>query len=142
LTRWAHRERINELSTSLCDSFLKQPDDNCLRLLYDLKKRHHRISRVNSGNSLELATTLQDPISGETVDTVILNDSGATGRYIDRTFAVAQSYKLDPLAHPVPVLNADGSTNSDGPIRETTTLRMKIGDHYESCTFAVTNTGS
>jgi len=42
---------------------------------------------------------------------------------------------------PIPVYNADGTSNEGGPIRYMIPLCMKIGEHVETITFAVTNTG-
>jgi hypothetical protein len=42
------------------------------------------------------------------------------------------------LEHPHMTLNADGSTNSHGSITQTVDLLMKIGNHREWITFAIT----
>ena len=41
-----------------------------------------------------------------------------------------------------PSINADGTLNRNGAIKETTTLRMIIQDHEEEITFAISDLGS
>jgi hypothetical protein len=45
-----------------------------------------------------------------------LIDSGATGCFIDEDFTVDQQISMSPLDTPIPVRNADGTTNRGGPI--------------------------
>ncbi|KIK73030.1 hypothetical protein PAXRUDRAFT_111706, partial [Paxillus rubicundulus Ve08.2h10] len=53
----------------------------------------------------------------------------------------AKSLNLEALPRPIPVYNADGTFNEGGPIKFVINLRLQIHDHFEICSFAVTNTG-
>ena len=46
-----------------------------------------------------------------------------------------------PLRFPIPVYNADGQLNVDGPISEMITLQLRIDNHIERIDFGVTNLG-
>jgi len=60
---------------------------------------------------------------------------------MDHEFAQSHNLNLQTPSHPIPVYNADKTPNINGPIRQVVTLRMKVGDHVETTTFAITNTG-
>jgi len=75
-----------------------------------------------SGNSLTIGmelTTLDDQhqffLRG-------LVDSGCTGSSIDSGFVKAKGLNAQPLPHPIPVYNADGTLNNGGLITHTITL--------------------
>ena len=67
-----------------------------------------------------------------------LVDSGCTGSSIDSGFVKAKGLNAQPLPHPIPVYNADGTLNSGGMIMHTLTLWMSIGKHSEQITLKVT----
>ena len=74
-----------------------------------------------------------------TVDCLL--DSGATGCYIDESLARELGLNLEKLTNPTPIYNVDRTPNEGGPIRYIVPLRLKIRDHIETITFAITNTG-
>src|SRR5713226_6594237 len=83
----------------------------------------------------------------ETVDTKekmevdALLDSGATGLYVDREFVKKNRLNTRKLHTPIPVYNVDGTQNAQGSISEVIDFIMKIDDHNERATFAVTGLG-
>src|SRR5713226_9469990 len=83
----------------------------------------------------------------ETVDTKerlevdVLLDSGATGLYVDKEFVKMNQLNTRKLHTPIPVYNVDGTQNKQGSISEVINFIMKINDHNECATFAVTGLG-
>ncbi|KAF9256424.1 hypothetical protein L218DRAFT_805557, partial [Marasmius fiardii PR-910] len=45
------------------------------------------------------------------------------------------------VAHPIPVYNADGMMNKAGPITDFVEVHMRIHDHLEKITLAVSDLG-
>ncbi|RDB19712.1 Transposon Tf2-9 polyprotein [Hypsizygus marmoreus] len=141
LKGWASRGRQQEVTVFLLQSLLTASEEAAIRTLEDLRKPRHYISRMGNHNSIEVSTTLQATDTGKPFQANSLLDSGATGCYIDETFAKSQGLNFQPLSHSIPVYNADNTLNDGGPIRHVVQLRMKILDHVETITLAVTNTG-
>ena len=48
---------------------------------------------------------------------------------------------MRPLAHPIPVYNADGTRNSAGSLTEWVRLKVTIGDHEELMDFGISDLG-
>jgi hypothetical protein len=76
-----------------------------------------------------------------TFSVMALLDREATGLYMDCELAKSLHLNIQTLSNPIPVYNIDKTPNEGGPIRKVVTLRMKIKDHVELATFAITNTG-
>jgi Retroviral aspartyl protease len=70
-----------------------------------------------------------------------LLDSGVTGLFIDRHFALAEKLTMRSLTRPAPVYNVDGTPNEGGAIREVIDVILQFRDHSEHAIFAVTNLG-
>ena len=51
-----------------------------------------------------------------TIEVEALLDSGATGCFIDKSWALDRRLRLSKLVKPVPVLNVDGTRNQEGDI--------------------------
>jgi len=58
-----------------------------------------------------------------------LLDSGCEGSCIDVKFIRDNHLNTRKLFRPIPVYNADGSLNADGPISETIVLELRISSH-------------
>lgn len=140
LTRWAHRRRHLEITTSLLTLLRTTKVDDSIKILRDLKRPPRWIRRIGQ-NSVVLPVTLQTLDDRRRLQTEALLDSGATGCYIDMGYARAKSLNLNPLPYAIPVYNADGTPNEAGPIKYTVELRLQIRDHEETLICAVTNTG-
>ena len=129
---------------SLFQALITAPFDDVIQILEDLKHpRWHVLQGMgsNKGNSTIIPTVLQmvDTAMKFTVDCLL--DSGATGCYMDESLARELGLNLKKLAHPIPVYNVDRTPNEGGPIWFVISLRLKIRDHVETITFAITNTG-
>ena len=48
---------------------------------------------------------------------------------------------MRPLAHPIPVYNADGTQNIGGPLKEWARITLTIGTHEEEIDFRVSDLG-
>ena len=108
-------------------------------MLRKLQQKPRFIQRKRqSDNAFEIKATLESP-SGETLDVITLLDSGCTRTTIDERFAKEKGLKTYKLPVPIPVYNADGSINSTGSIREFAIVKMRIGDHSEQITMAMSN---
>ena len=71
-----------------------------------------------------------------------LLDSGCTGSCIDEDFVRSNGIRTRKTALPIPVYNADGSTNSAGSITEFVDIAMSFGEHKEQIALAVAKLGS
>ncbi|KAJ7208697.1 hypothetical protein B0H12DRAFT_982569, partial [Mycena haematopus] len=94
-----------------------------------------------TGNSMMIPMTLEGlhNLKGYTVAGLV--DSGATNGFIHQKFVEEQGLDVEPLLIAVPLYNAEGTLNKGGQITHTTRMRLRIQDHSEVCTFAVTDTG-
>ena len=141
LRKWTSKDRHDEVTVFLLQSLLAAPYDQALETLRDLKQPRHYISNLGGQHSLHLPITFQTTDTNASFSENALVDCGATGLYMDREFAQSLNLNLQTLSHPIPVYNVDKTPNKCGPIRQVITLRVKVGDHVETATFAVTNTG-
>ena len=71
-----------------------------------------------------------------------LLDSGATGCFVDKSWALDRCLKLSRLMKPVPVHNVDGTRNQEGDITHYVLLTIGIGKHAEKLWHAVTCLGN
>ena len=76
-----------------------------------------------------------------TIEVKALLDSGATGCFIDKSWALDRHLCLSKLVKPVPVLNVDGTRNQEGDITHYVLLTVGIGKHSERLWCAVTCLG-
>jgi len=141
LKNWTSKDRGEEVTVFLLQSLLTAPLDQAIATLRDLKQPRHYIASLGGKYSLHLPVTFQTTDTNASFSSEGLVDCGATGLYIDQEYAQSLKLNLQTLSHLIPVYNADKTPNKSGPIRQVATLRMKIGDHVETATFAVTNTG-
>ena len=108
-------------------------------MLYKLQQKPRFIQQKRqSDNAFEIKATLETPLD-ETLDVITLLDSGCTGTTIDERFAKEKGLKTYKLPVPIPVYNVDRSINSTGSIREFTIVEMRIRDHSEQITMAISN---
>src|SRR5204863_4684252 len=77
----------------------------------------------------------------ETLPTPGLLDCGCSSTCIDRKFVMEKKINVRKLDKPLPVTNADGSSNIIGSITEYVLLHMKIREHEELWTFLVSDLG-
>jgi len=76
-----------------------------------------------------------------TIEVDALLDSGATGCFVDKSWALDRCLQLSKLVKPVPVLNIDGTRNQEGNITHYVLLTVGIGKDDEKLWCAVTCLG-
>jgi len=93
--------------------------------------------------TMECEVTLPVHIHGplNTIEVDAMLDSGATGCFVDKSWALDRRLKLTKLVKPVPVLNIDGTRNQEGDITHYVFLTIGIGKHAEKLWCAVTCLG-
>jgi len=70
-----------------------------------------------------------------------LLDSGATGLFIDTTFAREKGFKMEKLKKPLLVRNVDGTVNAEGAITHQVEYNMFFKEHVERARMDVCNLG-
>ena len=70
-----------------------------------------------------------------------LLDSGATGLFMDITFAREKGFKMEKLRKPLLVRNADGTVNTGGAITHQVECNMFFKGHVERARMDVCNLG-
>ena len=76
-----------------------------------------------------------------TIEVEALLDSGATGCFVDKSWALDRCLWLSKLMKPVPVLNVDGTRYQEGDITHYVLLTIGVGKHAEKLWCAVTCLG-
>src|SRR5437899_5216512 len=77
----------------------------------------------------------------DTIEVEALLDSGTTGCFVDKGWALDRRLPLSKLIKPVPVLNVDGTRNQEGDITHYVLLTVGIVKHAEKLWCAVTCLG-
>jgi len=68
-----------------------------------------------------------------------LLDSGATGLFIDTTFAREKGFKMEKLKKPLLVRNVDGTVNAEGAITHQVEYNMFFKEHVERARMDICN---
>jgi len=79
--------------------------------------------------------------SHEGVAVRALLDSGATGLFMDTTFAKEKGFKMEKLKRPLLVRNVDGTVNAGGAITHQVKCNMFFKGHVERARMDVCNLG-
>ena len=90
---------------------------------------------------MDIPLTITTLNTWHSYETKVLLDSGCTGSCLDRKWVKEQGIKMQPLAHPIPVYNVDGTRNSTGSLTEWAWLKLTIGEHEELMDFGVSDLG-
>jgi len=77
----------------------------------------------------------------EEVTVRALLDSGATGLFMDTTFAREKGFKMEKLKKPLLVRNVDGTVNAGGAIMHQVECNMFFKGHVERARMDVCNLG-
>jgi len=77
----------------------------------------------------------------EGVAVKVLLDSGATGLFMDMTFAKEKGFKMEKLKNPLLVRNMDGTANVGGTIMHQVECNMFFKGHVERVRMDVCNLG-
>jgi len=93
--------------------------------------------------TMECEVTVPVHIRGplNTIEVDALLNSGTTGCFVDKSWALDRCLQLSKLVKPVPVLNIDGTRNQEGNIMHYVLLTVGIGKHTEKLWCAVTCLG-
>ena len=123
---------LNSLLTPFDNS--KSPESvNTEELVLELRRS------VTIEREVKVPVEVQGPAFPIKVDALL--DSGTTGCFIDRSWALERRIELKPLKNPIPVLNVDGTRNQAGNITHFVSVIIKIGKHAEKLWCAVTCLG-
>jgi len=79
--------------------------------------------------------------SHEGIAVKALLDSGATGLFMDTTFAREKGFKMEKLKNPLLVRNVDGTVNAGGAITHQVECNMFFKGHMERARMDVCNLG-
>ena len=94
---------------------------------------------VTIEREVKVPVEVQGPAFPIKVDALL--DSGTTGCFIDKSWALERQIELKPLKNPIPVLNVNGTRNQAGDITHFVSVIIKIGKHAEKLWCAVTCLG-
>lgn len=146
LRSWIPKPRWPEINDSLIRSLCFLDHDLALNVLAQLKDERFIIAGLTTNgrkrNSVKIQSKISiPPLPDDILDIVNLLDCGATKDYIHEELVLKKGWNTDPLPHPIPVYNADGTINSAGMITHTIELDIQIQDHVERRRFAITNIG-
>jgi len=79
--------------------------------------------------------------SHERIAVKALLDSGATGLFMDTTFAREKGFKMEKLKNPLLVRNVDGTVNAEGAIMHQVECNMFFKKHMERARMNICNLG-
>jgi len=79
--------------------------------------------------------------SHERIAVKALLDSGATGLFMDTTFAREKGFKIEKLKNPLLVRNVDGTVNVEGAITHQVECNMFFKGHIERVRMNIYNLG-
>ena len=141
LRNWVHKKRRQEATYDAVKEIASMEESTALLALHELAAPKKYIRGHRGGRQMDITMTLSTLDDERDFRVDALLDSGCTGSSIDAGFVERNKINVRKLPRPIPVYNADGSLNKGGPIAEYVDLRVKIQDHVERMSFAVTNLG-
>ena len=101
---------------------------------------HLIIGTMDSGSTLvPLDLQRLDTREGVKVDGLL--DCDASGKFMDKEFAIGNNLPIKRLPRDIPVYNVDGTKNINGSITKCMWLPMQYKNHHEKIRFYLTNTG-
>ena len=119
---------------SLASSDSESPADD-LEIPFPVELRR----TITTEREVQIPVRVQGPVN--TIEVEALLDSGATGCFVDKSWALDRRLQLSKLVKPVPVLNDDGTRNQEGDITHYVLLTVGVGKHAEKLWCAVTCLG-
>src|SRR5204862_1337345 len=130
LRNWSHSKRFREINTTTVGEINALSEDDALAAVMELKKPRVFV-RGTRGSKLSLKANIRTLDTQEEHVADVLLDSGCEGSCIDIKYVCEHGLNTTRLPCPIPVYNADGQLNADGPIMEAIVLELRIGDHIE-----------
>lgn len=143
LRNWTHNRRLREISYETLNTLNGMEDDLVIQALCKLRQPLYYVRSTGQCRQTTLPVvlhTMEFPRRHIEVDALL--DSGCTGSFIDEDFVRQNGIITRKTALPIPVYNADGSTNANGSITEFVDISMSVGDHKEQIALAVAKLGS
>lgn len=151
MRKWAHVERAGEIDDSLVKSLCFLDRDLSLQTLRQFKEPRDNLHLIQGVGvvrdrsfiiPLSLTSLDSETNVSATVDAALIDCGAQKWGYLNSSFVKRLRLPTTALPHPIGVYNADGSLNKAGAITHVSTLRMCVGEHSETITFRITNTGS
>ena len=140
LRNWSHNKRYREINKVTVDLINQLEESKAIEALDDLRQPHTFV-RGSKGRKLSIISTITTLDTRKEHQAQTLIDCGCEGSCVHQRFVDKHRLNVKPLARPIPVFNADGTPNKDGPITGFVSLQVKIGEHVERIDFGVTNLG-
>ena len=137
---WSHNRRFREINSVTVRQLNDLPMDKAVQAVKELKEPRIFV-RGSRGSKLTMQSTILTLDTREENTAEVLLDSGCEGSCIDIKYVRDHGLSTTPLPRPIPVYNADGQLNVDGPISEMITLQLRIDNHIERIDLGVTNLG-
>ena len=94
---------------------------------------------VTMEREVQIPVRVRGPVN--TIEVEALLDSGATGCFVDKSWALDRHLCLSKLVKPIPVLNVNGTRNQEGDITHYVLLTVGVGKHAEKLWCMVTCLG-
>ena len=131
LLAWTHPKKVREVTEDLVDQIKELSDKDAVEVLNALSTPKQYIRGRRNQRQLDASVTISTIDDKRSFRIDALVDCGSTGSCIDHQFVKENGISTRTLPRPIPVYNADGSANNNGPITETVELFIKIRDHTE-----------
>src|SRR5277367_6159508 len=138
--RYTLPKRYMEINRQMITDINRLSDGNAVDAIEELKQPRV-FKRGTRGSKLSFSANIVTLDTRDEYKADALLDSGCEGSCIDVKYVQRLGLNTTKLPRPIPVFNADGQPNSDGPISEMISLELKIGEHLEKIDFGVTNLG-
>lgn len=143
LRNWTHNRRYKEATHEMVATLNAMEDDLVIQALCELKLPLYYVRSSGRRQQTLLPVTLHPmELPRREIPIHALLDSGCTGSCIDEDFVRQNGIVTRKTALPIPVYNADGSTNANGSITEFVDISMSIGNHQEQIALAVAKLGT
>jgi len=130
LKSWSHDKHLREANDQTILEINRLEEKEAVEAVEDLKKPRVFV-RGTRGSKLSLATTIVTLDTRSEHKATTLLDSGCEGSCVDVKYVEKHGLNTISLPRPIPVYNADGQPNSEGPITDIVTLELRIGEHWE-----------
>ena len=143
LRNWTHTKRAQEAMYEMLATLNGMDDDQVVQALDELKSPLYYVRSSGRRQQTILPVVLHTMEMPQREFPVrALLDSGCTGSCIDEDFVRSNGIVTRKTALPIPVYNADGSTNAAGSIKEFVDITMSFGDHREQIALTVAKLGT
>ena len=126
LMAWTHPRKIREIDDTLITKLRSLTDDEVVQTLNSLATPKQYIRGKKGKNQLDIQLTASTIDDQRSFRLEALIDCGSTGSCVDKQFVEENNLTTKRLLMPIPVYNADGSANTNGPITEVLEIYIRI----------------